>query len=68
MKTEEQVKKQYKLELEHKEAYESILSESKNPRFVHDRIELQESRIELLDWVLEQDDFQITLETRGNQE
>ena len=67
MKTEEQIKRQYKLEIEQKEAYESILSESKNPRFVHDRIELQQSRMELLDWVLDQGDFQITSEIKSEQ-
>jgi len=57
MKTEKIIKQQQKHERESLKAYESILMKVKSPRHVYNMIELQNSRIELLDWILDQGDF-----------
>lgn len=57
MRTKEQIQFQKKHEIESREAYESILHKAKDPSYLMQRIDLQNSRIELLDWVLQEGDF-----------
>lgn len=57
MRTEKEIEFQKKHEIGKRDNFIEFVLPKHDTRYVHEQIDLQNSRIELLDWVLEQGDF-----------